>query len=70
METPLLPGSKKMLLKELRQAHSEEAAEVFDITISFLYPKVTSCLDKRREGKRQSGIYELQFGNEKRNVFF
>ena len=30
---------------------------------------VTSCLDKRREGKRRSGIYEIQFGEEKRNVF-
>ena len=30
---------------------------------------MTSCLDKRKEGKRQSGVYELQFGDEKRNVF-
>ena len=30
---------------------------------------VTSCLDKRREGKRRSGIYEIQFGEEKKNVF-
>ena len=38
-------------------------------TLYFSKFSVTSCLDLREEGRRRSGIYELQFGDEKRNVF-
>ena len=38
------------------------------LQLSKLY-LVTSCLDLRKEGKRRSGIYEIQFGEEKRSVF-